>query len=277
MPRGWRSTVVSGFVYKCCFDLVCFVFFSLPVLRIYVSWLFVLSFRWWFYLLLTHNFSYCSSLLQFLALCYRFLDMVLSIICSHFVSIILVLLVCCFSYLFPRVLKANCLAVTCSHFVIIVLVLIVCCFIIHFPMFWQWIDGCFKEFRKCVYFEWSCNWWFVCWPRMLTPLKIWLTSLVIPSPLRRLFTDVSSPSAISFRQKIRLYNSLFSFTSSAVWLDKHLASLNHGVYTFPLLCTLCLVSTVNYLDKQFPYNWLLLYQFLFKRSRLLFTIFWAMS
>ncbi|XP_075480104.1 uncharacterized protein LOC142520834 [Primulina tabacum] len=62
--------------------------------------------------------------------------------------------------------------------------------------------------------------------------KIQLTSPIIPSRLRDLFTYISCPSAISFRRKIRLYNSLFSFTSFVVRLDKDLASLNRGVYTF---------------------------------------------
>ncbi|XP_075482805.1 uncharacterized protein LOC142523050 [Primulina tabacum] len=62
--------------------------------------------------------------------------------------------------------------------------------------------------------------------------KIQLTSPIIPSRLRDLFTDISCPSAILFRRKIRLYNSLFSFTSFVVRLDKDLASLNRGVYTF---------------------------------------------
>ncbi|XP_073030017.1 uncharacterized protein [Primulina eburnea] len=38
--------------------------------------------------------------------------------------------------------------------------------------------------------------------------------------------------AVSFRRKIRLYNSIFSFTSFGIRIDKSLASLNHGVYTF---------------------------------------------
>ncbi|XP_073121078.1 uncharacterized protein [Henckelia pumila] len=62
--------------------------------------------------------------------------------------------------------------------------------------------------------------------------KIRLSSPITPAALLELFTNQLSPLAISFRRKIRLYNTIFSFTSFGVKLDKELASLRHGVYTF---------------------------------------------
>ncbi|XP_075492636.1 uncharacterized protein LOC142530705 [Primulina tabacum] len=62
--------------------------------------------------------------------------------------------------------------------------------------------------------------------------KIRLALPVAPTILIDLFKDVSTPSALLFRRKIRLYNSLFAFTSFVARLDKNLASSNHGVYTF---------------------------------------------
>ncbi|XP_073049278.1 uncharacterized protein [Primulina eburnea] len=50
--------------------------------------------------------------------------------------------------------------------------------------------------------------------------------------LLELFKDPSSPVAILFCCQVRLYNNVFSFTSFAVRLDKKLASLQRGVYTF---------------------------------------------
>ncbi|XP_073148401.1 uncharacterized protein [Henckelia pumila] len=61
--------------------------------------------------------------------------------------------------------------------------------------------------------------------------KIKLADSVIPSSLMTMFTDCESPMAIEFR-RIRLYNSIFSFTSFGVRLDRELASSSRGVYTF---------------------------------------------
>ncbi|XP_073285185.1 uncharacterized protein [Primulina huaijiensis] len=62
--------------------------------------------------------------------------------------------------------------------------------------------------------------------------KIRLASPITPLALLELFKDPSSPLAILFRRKIRLYNNVFSFTSFGVRLDKELASLQRGVYRF---------------------------------------------
>ncbi|XP_073129973.1 uncharacterized protein [Henckelia pumila] len=62
--------------------------------------------------------------------------------------------------------------------------------------------------------------------------KIRLAPPTAPMVLINLFADPASPMAIAFRRKIRLYNSIFSFTSFGIRIDKSLASLNRGVYTF---------------------------------------------
>ncbi|XP_073129028.1 uncharacterized protein [Henckelia pumila] len=62
--------------------------------------------------------------------------------------------------------------------------------------------------------------------------KIRLVSPNAPVDLINLFVDTSSPMATTFRRKIRLYNSIFLFTSFGVRTDKSLAYLNRRVYTF---------------------------------------------
>ncbi|XP_075519191.1 uncharacterized protein LOC142553080 [Primulina tabacum] len=62
--------------------------------------------------------------------------------------------------------------------------------------------------------------------------KIRLVYPITQIALLELFKDPSSPLAILFRRKVRLYNNVFSFTSFGVRLDKELASLQLGVYTF---------------------------------------------
>ncbi|XP_075477903.1 uncharacterized protein LOC142518929 isoform X2 [Primulina tabacum] len=62
--------------------------------------------------------------------------------------------------------------------------------------------------------------------------KIRLASPITQIALLELFKDPSSPLAILFRRQVRLYNNVFSFTSFGVRLDKKLAYLQRGVYTF---------------------------------------------
>ncbi|XP_075494327.1 uncharacterized protein LOC142531935 isoform X1 [Primulina tabacum] len=62
--------------------------------------------------------------------------------------------------------------------------------------------------------------------------KIRLASPITHIALLELFKDPSSPLAILFRRKVRLYNNVFSFTSFGVRLDKELAFLQRGVHTF---------------------------------------------
>ena len=61
--------------------------------------------------------------------------------------------------------------------------------------------------------------------------KIKLVGAKIPEELFSLFTS-HSDEAKEFQDNIRLYNSIFSFTSFGVTLDKELASAKKGVYTF---------------------------------------------
>ncbi|XP_050233165.1 uncharacterized protein LOC126681661 [Mercurialis annua] len=61
--------------------------------------------------------------------------------------------------------------------------------------------------------------------------KVKLATSKIPEELLLLFTS-DCEEAIQFRNNIRLYNSIFAFTSFGVKLDKELASNRKGVYTF---------------------------------------------
>ena len=61
--------------------------------------------------------------------------------------------------------------------------------------------------------------------------KVKLVAPALPNDLYELFTS-NSDEAKEFQQNIRLYNSIFSFTSFGVTLDKDLASGKKGVYTF---------------------------------------------
>ena len=61
--------------------------------------------------------------------------------------------------------------------------------------------------------------------------QIKLASVHVPDELRYLFTSTSE-EAKEFQKNIRAYNSIFSFTSLGVKLDKGLASANRGIYTF---------------------------------------------
>lgn len=65
--------------------------------------------------------------------------------------------------------------------------------------------------------------------------KIKLANSVMLSEMIDQFTGNQSHKAVDFRKKIKFYNSLFSFTSFGVKIDKELASLNHGFYTFRAL------------------------------------------
>ncbi|KAL3810377.1 hypothetical protein ACJIZ3_000027 [Penstemon smallii] len=60
--------------------------------------------------------------------------------------------------------------------------------------------------------------------------KILLPEVPVPAELLRLFTDESAEGRI-FRQNIRAYNHIFSFTSMGVQLDQRV-STGQGVYTF---------------------------------------------
>ncbi|XP_057803005.1 uncharacterized protein LOC131018296 [Salvia miltiorrhiza] len=61
--------------------------------------------------------------------------------------------------------------------------------------------------------------------------KVKLAFSEVPTQLDELFT-AQSEEAIDFRRNIRAYNSIFSFTSFGVKLDKELASARQGVYYF---------------------------------------------
>ncbi|XP_012856992.1 PREDICTED: uncharacterized protein LOC105976260 [Erythranthe guttata] len=61
--------------------------------------------------------------------------------------------------------------------------------------------------------------------------KIKLAPIEVPDELYDLFTSPSE-EAIEFRNNIRVFNCIFSFTSFGVKLDKELASARRGVYTF---------------------------------------------
>ncbi|XP_075486067.1 uncharacterized protein LOC142525622 isoform X2 [Primulina tabacum] len=61
--------------------------------------------------------------------------------------------------------------------------------------------------------------------------KISLSNPAVPINLKSLFTDQEFSATISFRRKIRLYNSIFSFTSFGVKIDKQLAASSRGIYT----------------------------------------------
>ena len=60
-------------------------------------------------------------------------------------------------------------------------------------------------------------------------VKLAVTS--IPKQLYQLFAS-QTEEAIEFRKNIRSYNSMFSFTFFGDSLDKDLASLRQGIYTF---------------------------------------------
>ncbi|XP_073136846.1 uncharacterized protein [Henckelia pumila] len=57
----------------------------------------------------------------------------------------------------------------------------------------------------------------------------------MPHELFELFTNTQSQEAENFRKRIRVYNSLFSFTSFGVKVDNNLASSKCGIYTFRVL------------------------------------------
>ncbi|KAL0413453.1 UNVERIFIED_CONTAM: ATP-dependent DNA helicase PIF6 [Sesamum radiatum] len=61
--------------------------------------------------------------------------------------------------------------------------------------------------------------------------KAMLPEIPVPVDLMRLFTDQSAEGRI-FRQNIRAYNHVFSFTSMGVALDQNLAPFDQGIYTF---------------------------------------------
>ncbi|XP_057791098.1 uncharacterized protein LOC131008222 [Salvia miltiorrhiza] len=61
--------------------------------------------------------------------------------------------------------------------------------------------------------------------------KVILPFSEIPEELYELFTS-ESQEAMDFRRNIRSYNSIFSFTSFEVKLDKELASSRRGIYSF---------------------------------------------
>ncbi|XP_073035171.1 uncharacterized protein [Primulina eburnea] len=65
--------------------------------------------------------------------------------------------------------------------------------------------------------------------------KIKLAATEVPPDMLNLFTDYESTEAIQFRKNVRAYNSIFSFTSLGVKIDKELASSSRGVYTFKAL------------------------------------------
>ncbi|XP_073119840.1 uncharacterized protein [Henckelia pumila] len=65
--------------------------------------------------------------------------------------------------------------------------------------------------------------------------KIRLADTIIPCELFVLFIDTQSPEAENFRKRIRVYNSVFSFTYFGVKVDNNLASSNRGIYTFRVL------------------------------------------
>ncbi|XP_012837761.1 PREDICTED: uncharacterized protein LOC105958298 [Erythranthe guttata] len=61
--------------------------------------------------------------------------------------------------------------------------------------------------------------------------KIKLAPIEVPDDLYELFTS-QIEDAVEFRNNIRVFNCIFSFTSFGVKLDKELASARRGVYTF---------------------------------------------
>ncbi|KAL0311599.1 UNVERIFIED_CONTAM: hypothetical protein Sangu_2454600 [Sesamum angustifolium] len=61
--------------------------------------------------------------------------------------------------------------------------------------------------------------------------KVMLPKIPVLVDLIRLFTDQSAEGRI-FRQNIRAYNHVFSFTSLGVALDQSLAPFDQGIYTF---------------------------------------------
>ncbi|XP_075492617.1 uncharacterized protein LOC142530687 [Primulina tabacum] len=65
--------------------------------------------------------------------------------------------------------------------------------------------------------------------------KIKLAATEVPPDMLNLFTDYESTEAMQFRKNVRAYNSIFSFTSLGVKIDKELASSSRGVYTFRAL------------------------------------------
>ncbi|XP_073028732.1 uncharacterized protein [Primulina eburnea] len=65
--------------------------------------------------------------------------------------------------------------------------------------------------------------------------KIRLAATTIPHELFLLFTDTQSQKSEDFRKRIRVYNSIFSFTSFGVKMDTNLASSRRGIYTFRVL------------------------------------------
>ncbi|KAK4404557.1 hypothetical protein Sango_0824300 [Sesamum angolense] len=66
---------------------------------------------------------------------------------------------------------------------------------------------------------------------LLQRRKVMLPEIPVPVDLIRLFTDQSAEGRI-FRQNIRAYNHVFSFTSLGVALDQSLAPFDQGIYTF---------------------------------------------
>ncbi|XP_073148065.1 uncharacterized protein [Henckelia pumila] len=65
--------------------------------------------------------------------------------------------------------------------------------------------------------------------------KIILADTAMPHELFELFTNTQSQEAENFRKRIRVYNSLFSFTSFGVKVDNNLAFSKCGIYTFRVL------------------------------------------
>ncbi|KAL0284783.1 UNVERIFIED_CONTAM: hypothetical protein Sangu_2809100 [Sesamum angustifolium] len=61
--------------------------------------------------------------------------------------------------------------------------------------------------------------------------KVDIPEIPVPTQLLNLFTDDSAEGRI-FRQNIRAYNHVFSFTSMGVALDENLPAFNQGIYTF---------------------------------------------
>ncbi|GER54009.1 pyrophosphate--fructose 6-phosphate1-phosphotransferase subunit alpha [Striga asiatica] len=61
--------------------------------------------------------------------------------------------------------------------------------------------------------------------------KVKLSPIEVPDELYELFTSQTEEGK-QFRINIRLFNSMFSFTSLGVKLDKELASARQGIYTF---------------------------------------------
>ncbi|KAL0316569.1 UNVERIFIED_CONTAM: hypothetical protein Sradi_5535100 [Sesamum radiatum] len=61
--------------------------------------------------------------------------------------------------------------------------------------------------------------------------KVDIPEIPVPTQLLNLFTDDSAEGRI-FRQNVRAYNHVFSFTSMGVALDENLPAFNQGIYTF---------------------------------------------